>query len=253
MEQQAVPRRDWLHPEREHEDRHADRDECQDRVLARREREGQLEQCRADDDQQHIEGPGEEHGQGRGHRRHDPLAVADGLGQDREIVADEHEVGDTARGGAAALHRHAHIRGPDRQDVVHAVAGHRDITAARLEDGHEPRLQVRIHSAEDRRSLGDLAEGLVVKRGEIQAGRRPAIDRETQPAADGLDRVRVVAGHDLDVDAALTKPVDRRARLRSKFLRERQQGERLERPRDDGASPSSNGACEEPRATTRTR
>ena len=144
------------------------------------------------------------------HPVEDALALGDRLRDGSERVLHQHEVGDAARRLRAAAHRDGEVGLLEREHVVHAVADHRDVVAARAQRVHEALLLRRRDAAEDDR----------VARGRARARRRPApsssgpersgiVRAEAGLAREGRDGLRVVARDDLHRDAA--RPGTRRA------------------------------------------
>ncbi len=115
----------------------------------------------------------------------DAAAFRDGLRQHREPVAEKDEIGDRARGAATTLHRDAELRGADREDVVHAVADHRDVAAAGAERANDPRLHARLDTADDAGALKARCELLVAEAVELGGRYRVCGTREPGPARDG--------------------------------------------------------------------
>ena len=100
--------------------------------------------------------PGDRHvdGEDVGHRLlqvvEDAPAQPHGPHDRREVVVEQHERRRLARDvGAAPAHRDADVRRLERRRVVHAVAGHRDDLAVRLERLDEPQLLLGHDARED--------------------------------------------------------------------------------------------------------
>ena len=88
------------------------------------------------------------------HAVDDPLALAEGVGERGERVLHEDEVADAAGGLAAALHGHGDVGLLERDDVVDAVADHRDVAPAVAQGLHEVLLLLGRDAAEDAGLVG---------------------------------------------------------------------------------------------------
>ncbi len=180
--------------EREEERRDPDGERADDREVAGEEREGEL--CHTDRQRQQ----GDVHGLGEEEVGH-PLDVGDDPpslghhGRERgEGVVEEDEARHRAGGGRPGSHRHADVGVLQGQDVVHAVAGHRDDVAAALQRVHHGPLLVRRHPTEHGALLEQVGELLGV------VGQRAGVDRVAgqrhphlagdgpRPSADGRRR-----------------------------------------------------------------
>ena len=150
------------------------------------------------------------------------------FGRTPNASLEEDEVGDAARGRAARLHGDPEVGAAQREDVVDAVADHRDVAAVGPEDGHQAGLERRLHATEDARPAGVVAE-LRRRRGPRgPAGHDAARDGQADPAADRLDRRRVVAGDDLEVQAGAREPAEDLLDVGAQLLGEAEQGDRPE-------------------------
>ena len=129
----------------------------------------------ADDDEADRRDPGQEQLQDVLHPVEDPLALLDRLRDRRERVLHQHEVGDAARRLAAAAHRDREVGLLERQHVVHAVADHRDVVAARPQRVDEALLLGRRDPAEHRVASATRAER---RRRRGRRARCPAMERE---------------------------------------------------------------------------
>ncbi len=90
-----------------------------------------------DRQQDRVDGLGEEQGGDAGDVADDPAALGDHRRQRREAVVEQHDLRDRAGGLGAGAHRHTDVRVLQRQHVVDAVAGHRDM-CGRATAGHRP-------------------------------------------------------------------------------------------------------------------
>ena len=213
-------------PERQEERRDADGHRGDQREVPGQERERQHEQGRRDDgDQAHHVLRDEQVG--------DPLDVADhpaALGQHRrhvrELAVQQHQLGDRLGGLRAVAHRDPDVGVLERERVVDAVAGHRDHVPVALQRLHQHALLLGRHPAENRCLLGDLAQFLRVDADRAGIDDVIGPDIQTDPAGDGADRRRVVAGDDLDPDALILEVLQRLRGVRPDLFGERDQRHR---------------------------
>ena len=140
---------------------------------------------------------GQEHAQDVLHPVEDPLALADRGGQGAERVVEQDEVRDAARRLAAAAHRDREVAALERQDVVDAVTGHRDVVAGVAERPDDALLHVGRDAPEDRGPLDGWRELDVVERVQLRPGDDARLVIEAGLARQRRDRVRVVARDDL--------------------------------------------------------
>ena len=114
-----------------------------------------------------------------------------------ERIVHQHDVGDAARGLAAALHRHAQVGLLERQHVVDAIADHGDVVPAPAQRLHQPLFLLRRDAPEDRAARCRLGELRVVHLRQLQAGDEPDVRAEPRLSRQRRDGFRVVAGDDL--------------------------------------------------------
>ena len=204
----------------------------------------------AQDGERHVQHPGQEHRQAVVHARDDALALEDRLGQGREGVLEQHDVGDRAGRLAAALHRDAQLRLLERQDVVDAVADH----------GHP--FAALARSAATRRALSDggtrpnterVRDGLRQRRrrpccSSSRPGDRLPVQAQPDLAGERRHGHRVVTRDELERHARVREAGERGACVRPDLLLEHQHAQRLEvgRQRRPGPRRSSSGTVGAP-------
>ena len=126
-------------------------------------------------------------------------------GQRRELAVEQHELRDRARRRRARAHRHADVGVLQRQRVVHAVAGHRDHVAPRLQRADHRPLLLRRDPAEHRVLPRAPRPARPGPRG--ARGRRSRRSASASPTAsrDRGDGARVVARDHLERHALLVR------------------------------------------------
>ena len=132
-----------------------------------------------------------------------------------EVVVGEHDVGGLLRDvGPGDAHRDADVGSLQRRRVVHAVAGHRDDFAERVERAHDPELVLRAHARVDVRAGGRRGEIGVGHPGQVRADQRAlAAGCDPQLGRDRRSRRRVVAGDHHDAHPRRVRGPHRRRRL----------------------------------------
>src|SRR5262249_47127856 len=140
----------------------------------------------------------------------DAAALADHVGEGREAVVQQDDLGDGPGGAAARAHGDAEVGVLEGEDVVDAVSGHGDGVAARLEGLDHVAFLLGGAPSEHRVAVDGLLDvagcevaGVV---GLVGAG-------DAEGPGDRPDAGRVVAGDDLDGDALLPEVGDRGGRL----------------------------------------
>ena len=137
-----------------------------------------------------------------------------------------------------------------RQDVVHAVTGHRHHVPLRLQGLDHRALLVRGDASEDRVRVEHLGELLTILGQRLRIERRLGAG-ESDPASDGGDRLGMVAADDLDLDPLLLEVRERRRRRLAHAVREDHVGDRNEPGRWASAVERGLGPPEEHDAPSR--
>ena len=102
-----------------------------------------------------------------------------------EVVVGEHDVGGLLRDvGPGDAHRDADVGGLERRRVVHAVAGHGDDLAARVQRAHDGELVLRADARVDRRPAAAAASSA----SDIAARSAPISTRSPRGAMPELGR-----------------------------------------------------------------
>ena len=115
--------------------------DADDREVARQVRVRPADHRHRDREQHRVDGLGHEQVRRPLDVGHHPAALGHDAGQGRELALEQHELRDRTRRRRARTHRHADVGVLQRQRVVHAVAGHRDDVALRLQrTDHRPLL-----------------------------------------------------------------------------------------------------------------
>ena len=115
-----------------------------------------------------------------------------------EVVVGQHHVGRLLRHvGAGDAHRHADVGGLQRGRIVHAVAGHGDDRAARLQRLDDAQLVLGIDARVDRHLAHRAPERVVGHLLELRAGDRTPLASDAELRGDDRGGGRMVAGdHD---------------------------------------------------------
>ncbi len=166
------------HEAEEHGGRHVDPEDLdrQDRQRGAQEHGGQDDQSLA---QVRRQGPGDELGE----VVEDAATLLDrGLDGGEVVVGQDHVGGVLGHVGPGDPHGDADIRLLERGRVVHAVAGHRDHVAARLERLHEAQLLLGRHAREHVGVVGRGDELGVLQRRHLGAGQGPGRSPSSPPA-----------------------------------------------------------------------
>ena len=152
-------------------------------------------------------------------------------GTTREVVADEHEVGDRARHLRAGALGDRQARLLQRGDVVDAVADHRDVATGVGQRGHDRALALGRDPPDggrgERPPRADAA-GLGRQRLAVERRRRARHAGVARDRADGRGRV---AGEHLELDLLGGEERDRLGRVRPQPLGEHHEAERPARRR----------------------
>ena len=121
----------------------------------------------------------------------------------REVVVEQHHVRGFARHvGAAASHRNADVGALERRCVVHAVAGHRDKFATRLQRFHDPQFVFGRDTGEHAYVGHSLLEIGVGKCGNVAAGECDVVRTgNSETYRNGERGGRMVAGNHHHVNA----------------------------------------------------
>ena len=124
------------------------------------------------------------------HRRHDGGKV---------VVQQHHAGGLTRHVGAALAHGHANVGALEGRGIVHAIAGHGDNFALRLQGFHNADFLRRIDPGVDLHLHHALQQGRIVQRGQVLPGQhlRLRVGHDAQALRNGARGGRMVAGdHD---------------------------------------------------------
>ena len=137
-------------------------------------------------------------------------SFADAVGEHAEVLLEQDDVGGVLGDVGGGLDGDPDVGGVERDGVVDAVAEERDVAVGGAVRADEPGLLLGTDPGEDRRV--DDAASAARRRRARRSRRRSSWPRdvEAEVATDLLGDDGVVAGDDLDGDAELGEPLERR-------------------------------------------